>query len=119
MNPKAPIGPNHEPTPRPIPSVTAVISQIAFQASLVLRMHLGQDPWQAPARPMLKSTRVVAFWMAMDTASDEFTTANSTSSQPQPHSRRARSKIWSAEVNLPAVTPSVPNPTSTPQFTIT
>ncbi len=119
MKPNWPIGPNHEPTPRPSASVSAVISQMAFQGVLNFGCTWPSHPGRAPARPMLKSTRVVAFWTAIDTARAEFTVANSTSSHALPHSRRARSKIWSDAVKLPPTTPFVPKPTRTPQLTRT
>ena len=42
---------------------------------------------------MPKNTRVDAFWIAIDTASAEFTAATRTAIHAPLHSRRARSKI--------------------------
>jgi len=65
--------------------------------------------------PMSKSTRVVAFWIAMQTASPELTAAMRMMIQAPPQSRRPRSKIWPELVKF--LTLSVPSPTRTPQLT--
>ncbi len=64
---------------------------------------------------MSKSTRVVAFWIAMQTASAELTAAIRMITHAPPQSRRPSSKIWSALVKF--LTLLVPSPIRMPQLT--
>ena len=83
-------GPSHEASPSPIRSVTAVEEPDRVPRRLVLRVHLRRGTrGSAPTRPMSKSTRVVAFWIAMQTASAELITAIRMMIHAPPQSRAA------------------------------
>ena len=108
-------GPSHEPSPSPIARVTPLNSQIAFHGVFQRGCTFPRIGGSARTRPMSKRTRVVAFWIAMQTASPELTAAMRMMIQAPPQSRRPSSKIWSALVKF--LTLSVPSPTRTPQLT--
>src|SRR5436853_7034821 len=108
-----PIIPNWLTGPIQLPShiasttVITVRPRIAFHGVFQRGWTYESQRGSAPIRPLLKKTRVDAFWLAIATANAEFTVATRTVSQAPHHNRRARSKTWWASATFRAAPPVV------------